>query len=122
MSNLLIETLEILRTAGKSSTDVEWVGNSKVWFTWQEFEELADTEYDKGFGAQEVAQDVLVVGKDWWLERGEYDGAEWWEYKTLPLKPSKQITLRALTVAQRDGSRIGWESLAELNNLEETND
>lgn len=26
----------------------------------------------------------MVVGDDWWLERHEYDGSEWWEFKRLP--------------------------------------
>jgi hypothetical protein len=29
---------------------------------------------------------IIVVGKDWWLERHEYDGSEWWEFKTMPDK------------------------------------
>ena len=50
--------------------------------------------YDNGFGGAEVHGDLKIVGNDWWMERGEYDGSEWWEFKTLPkLLPadSKQI-------------------------------
>ena len=25
-------------------------------------------------------------GSDWWLERGEYDGSEWWEFRREPVK------------------------------------
>lgn len=44
------------------------------------FFEFLDTEYDSGFGGEEL------FGKIWfwdysWLERAEYDGSEWWEYK-----------------------------------------
>ena len=34
--------------------------------------------------------DLLIVGDDWWLERHEYDGAEWWEFKTLPCEPFEE--------------------------------
>ena len=40
-----------------------------------------------GFGGAEVNENLFVVGADWWLERHEYDGSEWWEFKTLPTKP-----------------------------------
>jgi len=44
---------------------------------------LLDREYDDGFGGQEL--DGTIVFKDGtWLERGEYDGSEWWEYKCKP--------------------------------------
>ena len=33
-----------------------------------------------------VALDLVVVGEGWWLERCDYEGAEWWEFKTLPIK------------------------------------
>jgi len=44
-------------------------------------------EYDSGYGATKVAKDLVIVGEDWWLERCEYNGSEWWEFKTLPVKP-----------------------------------
>ena len=50
---------------------------------------LADVEYDDGFGGQTVAKDLLVVGDGWWLERNEYDGSEWWEFRRPPQKPDK---------------------------------
>ena len=36
---------------------------------------------------KEYNQDGAVVFKDKsWLGRGEYDGSEWWKYKTVPTK------------------------------------
>ena len=29
----------------------------------------------------------VAVGDNWWLERAEYDGSEWWEFKTIPKEP-----------------------------------
>jgi hypothetical protein len=43
--------------------------------------------YDDGFGGNEIPLSLVVVGDDWWLERGEYDGSEWWEFKRLPPAP-----------------------------------
>jgi len=40
-------------------------------------------EYDNGFGVQELYGYVLLDDNDW-LERHEYDGSEWWEYKKYP--------------------------------------
>jgi hypothetical protein len=90
MKNLLRETEEKLSQAGKCASDVLWVGSELFgWFSWEEFSSLANREYDNGFGGQEVSGGLITVGEDWWLERGEYDGSEWWEFKTLPKKPQE---------------------------------
>ena len=91
MSNLLKETLEVLKDSDKSLDDVLWIGSSDGYITKELFLKLADVNYDSGYGGQEIAQDLLVVGEDWWLERGEYDGSEWWEFKTVPTKPNNQL-------------------------------
>ena len=48
---------------------------------------LLDFEYDEGYGEQNL------FGNTWyadgtWSERGEYDGAEWWEHKVCPPIPA----------------------------------
>ena len=88
--NLLKETLEALWQHGKKSSDVKWCGTENGWCTWDEFAAVADVEYESGYGATKVAKDLVIVGEDWWLERREYDGSEWWEFKTLPTKPKTQ--------------------------------
>jgi hypothetical protein len=92
--NLLNETREILTSNGKNESDVVWVGvgdryhkRPAMAFSWQEFAALSGFEYDDGFGGNEIAGSLKVVGDNWWLERGEYDGSEWWEFKTLPTMP-----------------------------------
>jgi len=52
---------------------------------------LADVCYNNSFGGQEIAEDLLIVGEDWWMERCEYDGSEWWEFKTMPVKPKDEL-------------------------------
>ena len=87
--NLAIETRELLSDCGKSENDIVWVGCREFQIPKELFWALAEkTNYDDGFGWQKIATDLLVVGNNFWLERHEYDGLEWWEYKELPTIPS----------------------------------
>ena len=90
--SLLQETIDTLKENEKTPEDVVWVGSVAFGsFNWAEFTKLANIDYYDSFGSQEIAKDLLVVGKDWWLERHEYDGSEWWEYKDYPKQPDKRI-------------------------------
>lgn len=90
MTNLLEETIKFLSEMGKQEADVLWVGQEHgAHMSWDEFKRRANFEYDSGFGGQEILSDLVVVGKDWWLERYEYDGSEWWGFKSHPVKPEK---------------------------------
>lgn len=85
--NLLEETKELLERNGKTIFDVLWIGTKDaVWDV--DIQQLFNVDYDDGFGGQEIPDELLVVGDDWWLERHEYDGSEWWEFKTMPVKPT----------------------------------
>ena len=92
MRNLLEETLECLEENGVELADVRWVGCREFQIPINEFLEKADAEYDSGYGWQEVATDLTVVGDNFWLERHEYDGSEWWEFKSMPMKPTELKT------------------------------
>lgn len=104
--NLLQETLSALRYIGKTHKDVLWIGCESFYFSWNVFEKLADTTYDSGYGAQEVASNLIVVGSDFWLERSEYDGSEGWEFKQFPIKPYKRRNPTALTVHQANDKHV----------------
>lgn len=96
MKNLWDETKSVLRVHGKSFSDVQYVCGNQ--FEVLNFEELARrTNYDNGFGSQEVAEDLKIVGDNWWLERHEYDGSEWWEYKEKPRRPKSTVKMKKLT-------------------------
>ena len=86
MENLLEETKNKLTVCRKAPKDVLWVGtdDGSESITWEEFAKIADFEYDDGYGAVEIRLDLVLVGKDWWLKRYEYDGDECWEYKEQP--------------------------------------
>lgn len=88
MVNLLQETLDVLREHKKTPKDVLWVGTRDAIGGWEDFYANADFDYDGGYGWQEVNLDLKIVGTGWWLERGEYDGSEWWAFKTQPIPPS----------------------------------
>ena len=99
LKNLLKETIECLNENNKQTSDVLWVGRNyydrkaqeEVAYTntWDEFCLKANFRYDAGYGGNEIPMDLIVVGKDFWLERHEYDGSEWWEFKTMPVKPKE---------------------------------
>lgn len=108
MANLLDETIETLKINGKTEKDVLWVGCNNFYTTWEHFKSVADIEYDEGFGGQQIATDLLVVGDNWWLERGEYDGSEWWEFKELPKHPLKRFDFTKV-----EGGL--WSDLAKMN-------
>lgn len=84
--NLLEETIRALSSHELSYSDVKWVGSTdgRYVVSFETFALMANQTYDAGYGGVEVIQDLVVVGDGWWLERHEYDGSEWWEYKEQP--------------------------------------
>ena len=88
IKNLKKETIDVLRRHNKKIKDIKWIGCSLFKIPINEFFELANKNYDSGYGHAEVAQDLFIVGEDWWLERREYDGSEWWQYNILPIEPN----------------------------------
>ena len=116
-TNLKTETLKALEGAGKTINDILWIGCKEFMIDIDEFWKLADTEYYSGFGGQEVASDLIIVGDNWWLERYSYDGAEWWAYKCKPNAPFKKCDCTALTIRQLPQETWGWKTLKELNSI-----
>lgn len=116
MENLLKETKRILKDYGKTIKDIVAVQGEDFGIRVDDFIRLADTLYDDGFGSPKVAQDLVVIGNGFWLERHEYDGSEWWEYKECPAILENIMEVNALTVNQCEfDCSCGWETLAGLN-------
>ena len=94
MINLRDETEQFLKQNGKTKFDVRYIvlgnGENAVGIDTYSFWYYADHEYDNSYGGVEVS-DIRLVGDDWWLERGEYDGSEWWEFKIKPSMPTKFV-------------------------------
>jgi hypothetical protein len=106
MNNLLEETKRILQKTGHTLSDIVWVGCEDYRIEIDQFIELADVVYDDGYGSEEVATDLLVVGADWWLERHKYDGSEWWEYKTIPQMPEEVRSVDRVVATDRWGGTL----------------
>lgn len=88
--NLFAEIRKALLNEGKLLDDVEWVGSPDFKVPLDKFLEKADVEYDSGYGSPQVPMDLKIVLKDGsWLERREYDGMEWFEYKATPAEPEE---------------------------------
>lgn len=115
MINLLKETKKAIKNSGHKPNDIIFIGSEKSGHScsWGEFTQLADIEYDAGFGWREVASDLIIVfvdGTQMW--RGEYDGSEWWEYSKSFKAPEHTIPITRLVITS---DHNGWTSLAELN-------
>lgn len=94
--NFLEETIQILEEHNKSSDDIRWIGlkdGSKYLLYWVEFSSIADFEYDDSFGSVKINKNLVIVGSNWWLERQEYDGSEWWTFNKQPTTKRKRTTL-----------------------------
>ena len=113
MNNLMEETISFLKKHGKKWSDVVGVCGNDFQITKEQFLELADKRYDSGYGGNEVALDLKVVGKDFWLERYEYDGAEWWEYKEIPNLSA--LPIKKVDRIIRDADHYWASSISELN-------
>jgi len=111
--NLLIETTEDIRESGHTPDDIVFIGSeySGHSCTWDEFQLLANFEYDNGFGAQRIASDLIIVFKDGTsMWRYEYDGSESWYYSKPFSEPKVRKPIKIL-----GGSKFAWDTLQEMN-------
>lgn len=109
--NLLQETVEILANNGKTDADVKWIGSrdGRYALDWSKFAITANIDYDNGYGGQEIALDLVVVGDGWWLERREYDGSESWAFKEAPMRNLDSNPFETV----RNGD--SWATVQEMN-------
>lgn len=54
------------------------------------FLEKINREYDSGYGEQELFGEVWFDDGTW-LDRGEYDGSEWWNFQKVPEIPQDLV-------------------------------
>ena len=98
----LVEDIEDITKKHSVSVKCAWVkytedysGNGKhtylpAGFSADEFADFLkeiDFDYDDGYGCQELFGNVWFDDGSW-LDRGEYDGAEWWSYRRIPEIPA----------------------------------
>ena len=95
MKNLLDETILDLRMHQKELSDVLYVMYAPSPFVKERrmmkfkcdaeiLNAILNFNYDDGYGSTVINDGLILRGADFWLERHEYDGSEWWEYKQLP--------------------------------------
>lgn len=89
--NLREETLRILEKHNKTIKDIKFICSCDENIPIEMFFIKADRKYDDGYGGIEVDPYLKIVGDDWWLERDEYDGSEWWNFKTMPPRPNEKF-------------------------------
>ncbi len=102
--NLFYETLKKLTDNNLFSDDIIYIGtnpNTEPPYyscTWAEFIDLANFKYDNGYGGAEVYSKLVIIFKDGsFMERGEYDGAEWWDvYKPFTIPTDVKILTRKI--------------------------
>jgi hypothetical protein len=112
MKNLYEETMGILAVNGKTLDDIVAVQGEDFAISIDEFIELSkQLDYDSGYGSAHVATDLVIVGDGWWLERREYDGSEWWEFRAAP-QPKPEIK----SVRTLGDDADYWPKLAEYKN------
>lgn len=97
--NLWEETIEVLKDYSiKWEEVIAAILEGECVIPKGNFEEVArKTYYDNGYGAAEIPSNLKIVGWNWWLERAEYDGMEWWELKTMPTMPHEVKKITTLT-------------------------
>ncbi|HEL2509872.1 hypothetical protein HPA24_03105 [Streptococcus suis] len=109
MTNLWEETICKLSEYNKTFDGVRYIQGQDFKITKENFERVAKkTEYYAGFGSAKVAEDLVLVGKGWWLERHEYDGAESWHYKESPKQVNELREVKRLAGGM-------WSTLSEIN-------
>ena len=104
IKNLWEETMDVLKNYALTWDEVEYVLlEGQCCITKENFEEVArDTNYDAGYGIPEIRTDLIIMGWNWWLERREYDGMEWWDLKTKPYIPNKFRKITSLKNFEED--------------------
>lgn len=108
--NLLTETIDYMKEIDKTQDDVLYVKMTKHTGFWNELNEsypdeiivdfntfasVANHVYNSGYGSNEVNTSTTILFKDnTVMHRWEYDGAEGWEYITLPRTSPKKYNKR----------------------------
>ena len=115
--NFREETIEAIQKSGHQKDDVMFIGSKdgKYRMPIEKFLKASDFEYYEGFGAQEIACDLIIYFKDKsYITRGEYDGSEWWEYNK-PLNYLENDSYLDFDKLKVNEWQVGWKSVRSIN-------
>lgn len=116
MINLWEETIEVIENNGRTWDDVTHILGTDFQISKENYERVAKkTYYDSGFGAAEVAEDLVIYGVGFLMKRGEYDGSEWWEFVEF----GRSSNLPVVKINRL--ARGMWNTLEELNEVQDDN-
>lgn len=114
MKNLWKETIGVLEKHNLSFDDVVAIYGNDFQITKENFEEVAKkTNYDSGYGSQEVASDLKILGNNFIMTREEYDGSEWWN-----INFTNGIPKEVKHITKLHGG-MSWSTLKEINSEED---
>lgn len=110
MINFYEKIIDDLKYNKRTWDDVVWVGTTSGYkFDKEAFLDKAlATNYESGFGTAEVVEDLVIVGRDFWMTRSEYDGSEWWDFHDLSImrEPSKLARIDKLAYVDWGATNI----------------
>ena len=125
--NALNELIDVCKYNWKSLEDIDywWVGwdddnqcifNSDSIEIMKKFLNDNYSNYDNWWGSQELYWEIVFKDKTW-LERWEYDGSEWWEYKKCPERKLSKDEVRIKEIDEHVESLLKErQSLYNKNN------
>lgn len=110
MINLWEETIGTIEDNNRKWDDVTHISGTNFQISKENYERVAKkTYYNSGFGAPDVAVDLVIYGVGFLMKRGEYDGSEWWEF----IEFSCNTNLPVVDINRLAGGM--WNTLEELN-------
>jgi hypothetical protein len=87
--NVLYDVVEMLSQNGiKDENEILWCGTISKKASWEEFKKVAKNSFYSCSWNIDYA--LIIVGKDWWLERAVEDTDYfYWEFKRYPIEPKE---------------------------------
>ena len=80
MVNFLKETISVMGKYTLDPKEIIYIGDRKSSCSWEDFQKIANIEYDNGYGGVAIIKGLIIVFKNGVeMYRGGYDGREGWE-------------------------------------------
>lgn len=100
--NFLVETLAILKKHKKTEKDIVWTGTKYEYISWNKFKKGANTKYCNDTNEYKIRPSLIIVGKDFWLERASEFNKEFWVYKEGIFQPKQKVDRNRLIKEWRE--------------------